>query len=105
MVADIYARVGATIRRRRREVRLTQAMLASAAGLSRSSITNIENGGQAILLHQFLDIAKALNTDPSGILAIATETDQNRPQDLVGTSVPRATELLARLPAGRSRKR
>jgi transcriptional regulator with XRE-family HTH domain len=52
-------------------------MLASAAGLSRSSITNIESGGQAILLHQFLDIAKALNTDPSGILTIATEPDLN----------------------------
>lgn len=40
---------------------LTQAALANAVSLSRTSITNIEKGRQPILLHTLYSIASALN--------------------------------------------
>ena len=106
MAADIYARVGAAIRTRRGAAGLTQATLASETGLSRSSITNIENGGQAILLHQLLDLARVLGADPCELLVSVDVEDARAAGDPVGTGTGRATELLARLgPVGGSRSR
>ena len=68
MSDDVYAAVGSAIRARRDALGMTQAALASKSGLSRTSVTNIENGGQAIMLHQLLGLAKALRTDPCEFL-------------------------------------
>ena len=68
MAVDIYARVGAAIRSRRNEIGMTQASLATKAGLGRTSVTNIENGTQSILLHQLIDVANALRLDPREFL-------------------------------------
>lgn len=95
MAGDVYARLGAAIRSRRAAAGMTQAALASAAGLARSSITNIESGGQAILLHQLLDVARALKADPCELLAdvgdgappaVATEAQgvDRRARELLG---------------------
>jgi transcriptional regulator with XRE-family HTH domain len=43
-------------------------MLAHQIGLSRTSVTNIESGRQAVLLHQVYDIAKALDTTVDALL-------------------------------------
>ena len=64
MVADMYAHIGAEIRRRREGLGLSQAQLADKIGLGRTSITMIERGAQAILVHQLLDIAKAIRVSP-----------------------------------------
>ena len=68
MAIDVYMKVGAQIRSRRTEAGMTQACLASKAGLGRTSLTNIENGTQSILLHQLVDVACALRLDPSLLL-------------------------------------
>lgn len=95
MADELYARVGAAIRSRREVIGLTQEALAIRTGLKRSSITNIERGGQAILLHQLVQLARALRTDPSDFLSAASTADGGpgpaRAQD------PRASELLTRL--------
>lgn len=61
MVDDgFYVRLAERVRSRREELTLTQADLALRAGVSRSSVANIETGRQAVLLHQFLGLASAL---------------------------------------------
>jgi len=52
--------LGATIRAIRRTQHMTQGTLAKASGLSRTSITNIENGNQTLSVTTVNSIAKAL---------------------------------------------
>jgi transcriptional regulator with XRE-family HTH domain len=55
--------LGARIRAARGQARLTQEALASAVGLSRGSIANIERGDQAPPTYRLTLIAQALNVD------------------------------------------
>ena len=68
MPDDVYPIIGKAIRLRREEIGMTQAVLAELAGLSRTSITNIERGGQALFVHQFLELARALRVDISALV-------------------------------------
>jgi transcriptional regulator with XRE-family HTH domain len=63
----VYQVVGSKIREQRVKLGLTQEELAAQVGLSRSSITNVEQGRQTILLHQFLEIAQALEISPQAL--------------------------------------
>lgn len=104
MAGDVYARVGAVVRARREAAGMTQAALATRSAMSRSSVTNIERGGQAILLHQLLDLARALRTDPCDIVRAASAATAEPAARDAGPD-PRMTELLGRLgPAKRSRR-
>lgn len=47
---------------------MTQEQLAKHAKLSRTSIVNIEKGGQQILLHTVVGIARALNVSVADLL-------------------------------------
>jgi DNA-binding XRE family transcriptional regulator len=55
-----YRKLAEQVRDRREALGLTQAELAERAVMSRSSVANLETGRQAILLHQFVGLAKAL---------------------------------------------
>lgn len=77
----LYLEVGVRVRRRREELRKTQDELASAVGLSRSSIANIERGQQHAPVHVLLWLAEALGVD-------------------VGTLLPTHYELVALTTAG-----
>jgi DNA-binding XRE family transcriptional regulator len=55
-----YRKLAERVRARREALGLTQAELAEKADVSRSSIANLETGRQAILVHQFVGLAKAL---------------------------------------------
>jgi len=85
---DLYKAVGQRIRRIREERQLTQAELASLVSLTRSSITNIEQGRQKLLLHTLYDIATALAVKSSDLLPEAINTikaeafEQHLPGDL-----------------------
>lgn len=68
MMVDMYAQIGAEIRRRREGLGLSQSQLADKIGLGRTSVTMIERGAQAILVHQLLGIAKALKVSPDKLL-------------------------------------
>ncbi len=65
---NLYTYVGKAIREARRGRGLAQTNLASVVGLTRTSISNIENGRQKILLHTFFEIARALDVDPLHLL-------------------------------------
>lgn len=67
-IRAVYRDFGRKFRVSRGESRLTQDMLAHQIGLSRTSVTNIERGRQAVLLHQVYDIARALDTTVQALL-------------------------------------
>lgn len=101
MVAEIYAQVGAEIRRRREGLGLSQAQLAERIGTGRTSITMIERGAQAILVHQLLEIAKALRVSPDKLISKAEVNEAIGPSRDIFEAT-KALELLADLePIGR----
>lgn len=102
MADEMYAQIGAAIRRRRDALGLSQAQLADRVGLVRTSVTMIEGGSQALLVHQLVDIAKALRTTPAHLLSESEPKPQLGPsRTLYQSSV--AEGLLAELhkPIGR----
>ena len=64
----IYKAFGAQVRERREALRMTQLQLSARIGLTRGSVANIEGGRQSVLLHQFLDVAAALQVTPEQLL-------------------------------------
>ena len=74
--ANLYSEFGILVRRNRRRLKLSQAMLAERVGLTRTSITNIESGRQKILLHHLFLLAEALNVSPQALLPTAQPTNQ-----------------------------
>lgn len=97
MANEVYSRIGTAIRSRRDAVGLTQSDLAELSGLKRTSITNIENGGQAVLLHQFIELARALRTDVAELLAAADAVERRKAAPM--SAGPSAAELLDRMTA------
>lgn len=62
------------IGKRRDDLEMTQLQLPERIGLTRGSVANIEAGRQSVLLHQFLDIAAALNLSPHQLTPAETKT-------------------------------
>ena len=71
---DFYAAVGQQIAKNR-VGRLTQEVLGKKAGLTRTSIINIEKGRQQILLHTLVDIARALQVPISTLIPDVTNLE------------------------------
>ena len=67
-MAEFYEEVGRLIRARREERAMSQAQLASAVQLTRTSISNIENGRQHLPLHTLYRVAGALSCHPHTLL-------------------------------------
>jgi transcriptional regulator with XRE-family HTH domain len=65
---DVYKTIGQRIRRAREALGLRQDQLAEAISLTRTSITNIEQGKQRLLVHTLCDIAAALRVEPVDLL-------------------------------------
>jgi transcriptional regulator with XRE-family HTH domain len=65
----VYGEIGRLIQQTRRAKGVTQARLASAVGLSRTSVTNIERGRQKILVHTLYAIAETLGVDIHQLVA------------------------------------
>jgi transcriptional regulator with XRE-family HTH domain len=64
----VYPEIGGLIRQRRKQLKLTQEKLAPLAGLSRTSLANIEGGKQKVLVHQLFAFASALGVEPADLL-------------------------------------
>ncbi len=102
MKQNIYASIGAAIRARRDTVGLTQAQVAEKAGLSRTTLTNIERGGQALLVHQLLDLARVLRVSPASLLPSTSSADVVQEREPVPDTIK---ALLNRLEEPSSRRR
>jgi transcriptional regulator with XRE-family HTH domain len=64
----IYLDFGQRLRKARRQAKLTQEALGKHVGLSRTSITNIEQGNQHVGLHLLYELAKAVGVRPVELL-------------------------------------
>lgn len=64
----LYSVVGERLKQRRLEANVTQAQLAEAAGVLRTSVTNIEAGRQKPPLHLLYRMCLALDVEVSSIL-------------------------------------
>lgn len=63
MFAEEYRKIGLNVLYHRRKKGLTQLQLAHKSGVSRSRISDIENGKELFRLESLLMIAKALEVD------------------------------------------
>lgn len=85
----LYVEFGKLVRGYRKRSNLTQDELAERVGLSRTSITNIEQGRQKVLLHHVFLLAESLGVGPGALLPSARthpvpELEQKIPADLTG---------------------
>ena len=72
----IYMRVGYNIKAWREHLGYTQAELAEAVGLTRTSINNIEAGRQRVMLHMVQKIAVALTVTFADLFADVPTCEQ-----------------------------
>jgi transcriptional regulator with XRE-family HTH domain len=67
-VEPVYLEFGRRLRAARLKARLTQEALGKRVGLSRTSITNIEQGNQHVGLHMLYALASAVGVRPLELL-------------------------------------
>ena len=70
MNEDFYRRFGRRLRQSRKAAGLSQADLATAIKLTRTSVSNIEKGRQKVLLHTFGQILDVLNLQADELLPV-----------------------------------
>lgn len=87
----LYVEFGRLVRAYRRQLGLTQDDLAERVGLSRTSITNVEQGRQKVLLHQVFLLAESLGVSPDALLPnmrvvqALPHIEQKLPKNLTGS--------------------
>ena len=64
----LYIEIGRRIQQARRTAGITQAELADAIGLSRTSMSNIERGRHKILLHKLEDVSRVVGISLHGLI-------------------------------------
>jgi transcriptional regulator with XRE-family HTH domain len=74
--SELHRLIGDTLRRRRKQIGMTQTDLAEEIGLLRTSITNIEAGRQRAPLHVLYNICVALDIEVRDILPTNEEALQ-----------------------------
>lgn len=98
MVPPIYIALGERIRKRREKLGLTQQQLAERVDLSRTSVTNIERGRQAVLVHQLAMFAKALDLRLSSLIPSEDETPsltRSAPEEEIAAAMARLRRVIA----------
>ena len=70
MTVDWEATVSENIKKRRKELGLSQEQLGEMANLSRATINMVENGTADIRLSTLVRIAQALYTSPGNLFAM-----------------------------------
>lgn len=89
----LYVFVGSYIVDARSKLGISQKSLGKSVGLTRTSISNIENGRQRIQIHTLYAIAKALNVAPHSLLPELENRDLYKFKDSVSKYVTPAEAL------------
>ena len=55
--------LGVTLRRHRRQLKLTQAELAARAGIRQGTVSQVENGLETVKLRTVMDLLRALDLE------------------------------------------
>ncbi len=105
-----YRMLGATIRRRRDALALTQETLGARLNprMTRASIANIEAGKQRVLAHTFVDIASALTMKLEVVAAGSDVEDTelvHELQQVSGLDEKTAKALTEKILASKRRRR
>jgi DNA-binding XRE family transcriptional regulator len=91
----LYRHVGAAIRKHREACGMTQAQLATAVGLLRTSVVNLEAGRQRAPLHTLFPICAVLGIEAADLLpsvhAVLSEYQLVLPIDGIDAVVPART--------------
>lgn len=74
-----YEALGENVSRVRQATNLTQQLLATKVGLTRTSITNIEKGRQPIQAHVLVALARVLKISVTELLPNVQENDADNP--------------------------
>lgn len=101
----LYRELGKRLRAARRDAELTQAALAQRIGVSRTSVTNVEQGNQHIPIHVLYQLAGALGVSPASLLpeesaldAPSDESDDMLIRRLKPSKRKQVAELLEQIP-------
>ena len=70
--SELYSQFGRLVRQHRERLKLSQAQVGAAIGLSRASIANIETGRQHIPMHHLYRLARALKVDVHALMPTTT---------------------------------
>ena len=73
-ITQFYSSVGLLIKKEREKRGFSQLELANIVGVGRTSITNIELGGQRFPLHKLWEISKALGVSIPNLIPIENDT-------------------------------
>jgi transcriptional regulator with XRE-family HTH domain len=76
---QLYRMLGQIVAKRRKELGLTQVIVAEHAGLTRAALANIETGRQKVLLHQVCRLVDALKLKSITDLVPAVHTFNQGP--------------------------
>lgn len=76
VMSDLQQSVARHIRKTRTASGMQQQTLAEAVGVTRTSISNIENGRQALTLEMFYKISQVMKEDPGSFLTEALGGDK-----------------------------
>src|SRR5690348_10192414 len=96
----LYNLIGESIKRQRVKVDMTQAQLANAVGVLRTSIANIESGRQKPPLHLLYNLCMELGMEITDILPRNAIISQSTSITIEGTLKevpPKTAEFLKRL--------
>ncbi len=80
--------VGERIRRRRADLGLTQDELAQKAGISKSFLSDVENGKRSIGAETLLDLGRAMNLSLD-FLMTGQESEDRRPDKVIPAALAR----------------
>jgi transcriptional regulator with XRE-family HTH domain len=67
-INPLSVEVGKLLAKQRKGKKLTQDAVAGTLRITRTSLSNIENGSQVLLLDVFYDLCVALNLSPSKVI-------------------------------------
>lgn len=89
-----YEELGRRIRAARKKSHLTQEALALKISLNRTSVTNIEQGRQQLLVHTLVEIANALEVAPESLLPKIRPLLDGELDELLKDQSPQAREWI-----------
>jgi|ERR1700722_17809838 len=88
---QLYIELGKRISARRKSCELSQATLAEQVDLTRTSISNIENGRQHLPLHQLYKFAEVLRCSPQELLPeVGALLNEEAPEALLASKTDRS---------------
>lgn len=89
-----YQELGRRIRAARKKSHFTQEALALKISLNRTSITNIEQGRQQLLVHTLVEIANVLDVAPESLLPKIHSSSSEELDELLKDQMPQAREWI-----------